>query len=126
MRLLPNDRTVHDFIFKQQDKGATLRGACMKLGMTISDARHSFCRLGKSGEIYRSNGVYKSTAWREHVNPTPTITRVQDELIDNGHKLPPEMDAFLEEYVAARNIGMTPAQARRLAERRYRKEAGVG
>ena len=51
MRLLPNDRTVHDFIFKQQDKGATLRGACMKLGMTISDARHSFCRLGKSGEI---------------------------------------------------------------------------
>ena len=63
MRLLPNDRTVHDFIFKQQD---------------------------------------------------------------NGHKLPPEMDAFLEEYVAARNIGMTPAQARRLAERRYRKEAGVG
>lgn len=25
MRLLPNDRMVHNFIFKQQDKGATLR-----------------------------------------------------------------------------------------------------
>lgn len=119
---MTDDKRVSDFIFQQQGKGASIQKAAANLRITYDNAKRVFICLLKSGEIFKKGGVYCSTAWFIEFDPKPTVDQVKEEILNamfrNNGGPPAKIESFLEEYVAARGIKLTKAEAWELAKRK--------
>lgn len=123
---MTDDKRVSDFIFQQHDKGASAQKVAANLELTHHRARQVFNRLLEAGEIFQKGKVYCSTAWFMAFKPEPMIEKIKNEIeraVFKNNGMPPQVEALLEEYTAARALKLSKLEAWELAKR---KMQGVG
>lgn len=117
------DREVLDYIFSQQDAGASIQKAAANLKIPHYDVRRIFNRLTKAGEIFRDGKVYKSTAWFMQFDPRPIAERLHKELEQDlfGPEPTPKVRAFLTEFAAGIRLNLDVDESFHLAQRELMK-----
>jgi len=125
-RLFSKEKEVLNFIFSQQDGGASIKKIAADLRIHYQRTASVVHELEKIGEVFtKGDGIYCSTAWAMAFDPKPIVERLHEELeraLSDPDDPPERVFDFLEEYHSARKMGLERHEAWRYVFKRLMKE----
>lgn len=128
LRLTARDKRALDYVFKQQDAGASIQKAAENLKIPHYDVRRIFNRLIKSGEVFRAGKIYKSTAWAMQFDSKPIVEKLHSDLERDlfGLEPTPKIKAFLTAFHAGARMNLSVDESFALAQGKLLKPAPGG
>ena len=129
-RIPSQDKEILDFIWRQQDGGASVKKVAANLRIHPQRVASKVHELEKIGEVFtKGDGVYCSTAWAMEFDPKPIVEKLHEELeraLSDPDDPPERVFDMLDVYHAARSspLNLTRHEAWRLVHKRLMKEMG--